>query len=73
MARRTDLLVQLDPGEVALAVRVLEAEEPYFPQADGLHNLVKQLFAGCRLLDGELQLRIHRRHPHIHLQQKAQS
>jgi len=61
------LLVELDPGEVTLVVGVLEAEEPYLAQSNGLHDLVEQLLAGGRVLDRKFQLGIHRRHPHVHL------
>lgn len=61
------LFVELDPGEVALGVGVLQTEEPDLPEADGLDDLVEQLLAGGGLLDGELQLCVHRRHPHVHL------
>lgn len=61
------LLVELDPGEIALVVGILEAEEPYFAQADRFYDLVEQLLPGGSLLDRKLQLGIHRRHPHVHL------
>lgn len=64
----TNLLIELDPGEVALGVGVLQTEEPDLAEADGLHDLVKQLLAGRRLLDRELQLRVHRRHSDVHLE-----
>ena len=36
-----DILVKFQPGLVALAVRVLQPEEPDLPQPDCLHNLRK--------------------------------
>lgn len=63
----TNLFVEFNPSEVAFRVRVLEAEEPHLSQTDGLDDLVKQLFASRRLLDRELQLRVHRRHTDVHL------
>jgi hypothetical protein len=66
------LFVELQPRGVALTVRVLEAEEPNFTQADRLDHLIKQLLASGRRLDGKLQLRIHRRHTYIHLQHNQQ-
>jgi hypothetical protein len=45
----------------------LETKKPDFAQTNGLDDLVKQLFACGGLLDRELQLRVHRRHPHVHL------
>lgn len=66
--KATNLLVELDPGEVALRVSVLEAEEPDLAEADGLDHLVEELLSSGRLLDRELQLRVHRRHPDVHLE-----
>lgn len=40
--KTTDLLVEFEPGDVAFAVHVLEAEEPDLPQAHGLHHLEEQ-------------------------------
>ena len=68
----TNLFVEFDPGEVAFGVSVLETEEPDLSQADGLDDLVKQLFASRRLLDRELQLRVHRRHTDVHLEIEGQ-
>lgn len=59
------LFVEFDPGEVALGVSVLQPEEPDLAQANRLDDLVEQLLAGGRLLDGELQLGVHRRDAHI--------
>jgi len=64
------LLVQLNPCKVAFAVYVLETEEPHLPQTDCLHNLIEELLTRRRLLDRELQLRVHRSHPDIHLRNK---
>ena len=36
-----NLLVELEPRLVSLAVRVLEAEEPDFSQSDSFHHLDK--------------------------------
>lgn len=68
----THLLVKLYPSEVSFGVGVLEAKEPDLAEADGLDHLVEQLLAGGRLLDRELQLRVHRRHTDVHLQQIKQ-
>lgn len=65
------LLVKFDPGEIALIVGILEAEEPYLAQSNCLHDLVEQLLPGGRLLDSKLQLGVHRRHPHVHLHEHA--
>lgn len=62
------LLVEFDPGEVPLGVGVLEAEEPDLSQSYRLDDLVEQLLAGRRLLDRELQLRVHSRHADVHLE-----
>lgn len=62
------LFVQLDPREVTLGVCVLEAEEPHLPQADGFDDLIEQLLAGSALLYRKLQLRVHRRDAHVHLE-----
>lgn len=64
----TNLLIELDPGEVALGVGVLQAKEPDLAEAYGLHDLIEQLLAGRRLLDRELQLRVHRCHADVHLE-----
>lgn len=66
------LFVQLDPREVTLGVCVLEAEEPHLPQADGFDDLVEQLLAGGALLYRKLQLRVHRRDAHVHLEIEGQ-
>lgn len=61
------LLVELQPCRITLAVGILESKEPDFAETDCLDNLVKQLFARCRRLDGKFQLGVHRRHPNIDL------
>jgi hypothetical protein len=61
------LLVEFEPCRITLAVGILESKEPDFAETDCLDNLVKQLFARCRRLDGKFQLGVHRRHPNIDL------
>lgn len=65
------LLVELDPSKIALIIGVLETEEPHLAQPDRLDDLVEQLLPRGRLLDRKLQLRVHCRHPHVHLRGAA--
>lgn len=66
----TDLFIKFDPRKVSLGVCVLETKEPHFPKSDCLNNLVEKLLPCCGMLDRELELRVHRGHPDIHLQGK---
>lgn len=61
----THLFVKFDPCEVTFGVCVLQAKEPNLTQADCLDDLVEELLAGGALLDGELQLGVHRRDTNI--------
>lgn len=63
--KKTHLLVEFDPCEVTFRVCILQAEEPDLSQADRLDDLVEELLAGGALLDGELQLGVHRRDANI--------
>ena len=77
-----DILIKFQPGLVALAVRVLQPEEPDLPQPYRFHHLsnmifepfsnlfsvhlIEKLLASGLGLDGELELGVYRRHAHVH-------